>query len=75
MSRTGEKDGAQILFLDESIQVRINEIQPGSGAPVAKQSRLHVRPFKGFPEERVVHEIDLPDRKVVRGSPVGVNFP
>jgi hypothetical protein len=36
---------------------------------------LHVSDFKGPLEERVVIEINLAHRKVVRGSPVGIHLP
>ena len=58
--------------LDRSVQVRVDEIEAGHGAEVAEQPRLHVLRLQRLAQERVVEQVDLPDREVVRGSPVGV---
>jgi hypothetical protein len=42
---------------------------------VAEQARFDVLGAEGFAQERVVHEINLADGKVVGGSPVSVDFP
>src|SRR5262249_31180525 len=47
----------------------------GRRAPVAEQPRLDVLPLERHLEQRVVEEVDLADRQVVGGPPVGVHLP
>ena len=46
---------------------------PGRRAPVPEQPRLDVLGPQRFAQQRVVEQIDLADREVVRGAPVGVD--
>ena len=49
-------------------------VQARRRAPVAEQPRLDVLPLQRLLQERVVEQIDLPDREVVGGPPVGVEL-
>jgi hypothetical protein len=54
------------------IQVGIDQVESGRGAEVPEQARLHMLAQKRPAEKRVFEQVDLPDRQVVRGPPVGV---
>ena len=49
--------------------------RPGRRAPVAEQPRLDVLGAQRLAEQRVVEQVDLADRQVVGGPPVGVDQP
>ena len=71
--RTDDKHHVQVLLLDDPIQMHVDEIQARRRPPVAEQARLDVLGLKRLPEQRVVKQINLPDRQVIRGPPVGVH--
>src|SRR6185437_14395549 len=62
----------QVTAADRPIQVGVDEVQPGRRAPVSEQPRLHIVRLQRPPKQRVVEQVDLADRQVVGGSPVGV---
>ena len=43
MARAGDVEDAQIVRLDDAVQVNVDEVQPGRRAPVAEQPWLDVR--------------------------------
>ena len=49
------------------------KFRPGVVPPVAEQARLDVATQQRFAQQRVLEQIDLADREVVGGAPVGVN--
>ena len=57
---------------DHPVEVRVEELQPGRGAPVAEQPRLHVVALERLAQQRVVEQVDLADGQVVRRAPPGV---
>ena len=59
----------EAALFNRAVRVRVQEREPGGSAPVAKQTRLHVIARKWLPQKRVVHEVDLAHRKVIRGAP------
>ena len=69
MPRTGQVDRLLSGACNEPTRVDVDEGESRAGTPVAQQPRLDVlgaeRPF----QQRVVFQIDLPDREVVTGSP------
>ena len=42
MARTGDVDHVQVVFFDDSVEMDVNEIQPGRCAPMAEKARLDV---------------------------------
>ena len=70
---TDDVDRVQVPVPDDPVHVDIDEVQARRRAPVAQQSRLDVLRLEGLPQERVVQQVDLSDRQVVRGPPVGVH--
>ncbi len=71
---TGDVNHVEVVLLDDPVQVRVNEVLAGRGAPVSQQHVLHVRERQWPLQQRVVVKIDLTDRQVIGGPPVGVDF-
>jgi hypothetical protein len=71
----GHVDRAQVPFPDRPIQVRVDQVQPGRGSPVAEQPRLDVLRAQWLTQQRIVQQIDLSDGQVVRGPPVRIDQP
>ena len=69
----GDVDHVEVVLLDHAVEVDVDEVQTGCGAPVAQEPRLDVLLGERLLEQRVVVEIDLADRQVVGGAPVGVD--
>src|SRR5262249_55492352 len=63
--RANDVDHAQVIALDNPVEVNAEHVQAWRGAPVAEQARLDVFPFEGLFEEWVVQQVDLADRQVV----------
>ncbi len=70
---TGDEDRAEVPLLDRAIHVHVEEVQPRSRSPVAEQARLDLIGAQGFAQQRVVEQVDLSYREVVRGPPVRVD--
>src|SRR6267378_4367888 len=66
MPGAGDVDHVEVVFLDQPVQVDVDEIQTWSRSPVAEQPWLNVSLCEGLLEQWVVVEIDLTDRQVVR---------
>lgn len=73
--RPDDIDHVQVVFLDDPVQVDIEEVEAWRGSPVAKEARLDVRPRERFPQEGVVVQVNLANRQVVRGPPIGMDRP
>ena len=73
VARAGDVDRVEVAGTDRAVQVRVDQIQAGRRAEVAEQPRLDVLGEQRLAEERVVEQVDLADREVVRGPPVGVD--
>ena len=63
----------EVVFFDDPVKVRVNEVLPGGRAPVSQQHVLHVRERQRPLQQRIVVEINLADRQVVGGAPVGID--
>ena len=74
MSRSGHEDHVLVVFLDQPVQVNVDERQAGARSPVSEQTVLDVLGLERLLQQRVVDEIDHPQCEVIAGSPVGVGF-
>ncbi len=74
VSRAGDIDRVDVVLLDDAVEVNVDEVEAGRGAPVAQQARLDVFALQRLPEERIVQQIDLAYGKVIGGPPVGVHL-
>ena len=64
----------KVVGLDDAVEVDVNEIQAGRGAPMPEQTRLDVVDLERLFQQRVVVEINLADGEIIGGAPVGVHF-
>jgi hypothetical protein len=67
-------DHLQIVFLDETIEVRVDKIESGGGAPMPEQSGLHMLNLQRLPQQGIRIQVDLAHGKIVRGTPIGVDL-
>ena len=72
VARAGDVDRVQVARADHAVHVRVDEVQARGRAPVAEQARLDVLEPQRLAQQRVVEQVDLADREVVRRPPVGV---
>ena len=72
MSGAGDIDHIEVVFLDHPVQMDVDEILSRGGSPVAEQHVLDVRECEWPLEQRIAEKINLRDRKVVCGTPIGV---
>ena len=63
------------MLLDQTIQVDINKIQPRRRPPVTEQSALDVIEHQRLAQQRIVGQVNLPDREIIRRAPLGVDPP
>ena len=68
----GDEDRIEVVRADDPIEVRVDEVQARRGTEVAQQARLDVLWRKRHAQQRVVEQVDLADREVVRRAPPGV---
>src|ERR1700730_698019 len=73
VTRTNDADHVEIAAGDQPVEVRVDEVQARSGAPVPEKTRLYVVEGERAVEERIVLEIDLTYGEIVCGAPVGVH--
>ncbi len=66
-------DGVEVPVADHPVHVGVDEVEPGGRPPVAEQPGLDVLRTQPLPEQRVVEQVDLTDREIVRRPPVGVD--
>ena len=70
----GDVNHVEVVFLDDPVQVHVNEVLPGGRAPVSQQHVLHIRERQRPLQQRIVVEINLADRQIVGGAPVGIHL-
>ena len=63
----------EIALPDDAIEMRPEKVQPGRGPPVAEEPRFDVLASQRLPQQRVVPQVDLADREVVRRASVGID--
>ena len=66
-------DEVQVLVPYDAVEVRVDQVEAGRGAPVAEQPRLDVLGAQRFGQQRVAEQVDLPHRQVVGSAPPGVD--
>ena len=65
VTRPGDEDRVEVARPDRAVQVRVDEVQARHGPEVAEQPRLHVLGLQRLAQQRVVEQVDLPDREIV----------
>ena len=74
VARTDDVDHVQIVIFDQPVQMDVKEIQPGCCSPMAQQTGLDMFQLEGCFQQRIVPQINLPDGKIVRRTPISVHF-
>jgi hypothetical protein len=74
VARADDIEHIEVAFADQAIPMHIEEVESGRGAPVAQQARLHVVQGQRPLQQGIVFEVDLSDREIVGGAPIGVHF-
>ncbi len=72
MAGAGHEQHVLAALSDDAVEVGVEQVEPWGRPPVPEQSGLHMFGSKWFPQQRVVHQVDLPYRQVVGGPPVSV---
>jgi hypothetical protein len=75
MAGPGDIHDAQIPLPDSAIEVSVDEVETRGRAPVAEQPRLDVFRPQRLTKEWIVEQVDLADREIVGGTPVGIETP
>ena len=74
MSGAGDINNAQVILFDNPVEVDIDKVQTRRGTPVPEQARLYMLQLQRFFEQGVVVQINLADRQVVGGAPIGIHL-
>ena len=71
----GEVDHVQVKFLDDAVEMRINEVLTGTGSPVADDLFLDVLCGEWLFKQGIIQQIELAGGEVIGGAPVFVHRP
>ena len=74
MPEADDIDHVQVIALDDPVKMNAQHVQARRRAPVAEQPRLDVLPLERLPKKRIVEQVDLAHRQVIRGALVGVHL-
>ena len=69
---SGHAQHVEVVGHDQPVEVGVDQVQPGRGAPVAEEAGLEVLDVERLGEQRVVEQVDLGCRDVVGGPPESV---
>ena len=75
MAGTRNVNHVQIVLLDQTVEMHIDEVQTRRRAPMAEQSRFDVFKFQRLTQQRIVVQVNLPDRKIICRPPIGIHHP
>ncbi len=73
MARTGDVNHVEIACFNRAVEMHVDEVQPRGRAPMPQEARLDVLEFERLFQQRIVEQINLPDGKVIRRAPPGVD--
>ena len=69
------EDHVQVIFLDQAVQVDVDESQAGARSPVTQQPVFDVLRLERLLEERVALQVNHAQSEIVAGPPVRLGFP
>jgi hypothetical protein len=72
VTRADHVDRVQVTLADHAVHVRVEEVQARSRAPMAEQMWLYVLDRKRLAQQRILEQVYLADRQVVRRPPVSI---
>jgi hypothetical protein len=70
----GDVNHVEVVFFDDPVQVRVNEVLPWGRSPVSQQHVLHIRERQRPLQQRIVVKINLANRQIVGGAPVCIHL-
>ena len=73
--RTGDVEHVKIELLDDPVQVYIDEVLARRRTPMPDHKGFDVGKLEWLAQQRIVVEVDLPNRQVIGGAPVGIHSP
>src|SRR5581483_6712931 len=65
----GDINHVKVILLNHPVQVHVDKILPGRGAPVSQQARLDMLVTQRFSQQRIIEQINLADRKIIGRTP------
>ena len=74
VARTGDQDEVLVILLDNAVQVHVDKVLTGYGAPVPDNLLLHIVAGERTAQERIVQQVELSRCQVVGSTPVGVDL-
>src|ERR1700758_4424883 len=74
MSGAGKEDHVQIVFLDQPVEMQIDEAQAGVRPPVPEQPNLCVLRRKWSSQKRIVPQVNHPEAEVQACAEVGIDL-
>src|SRR5271157_4543833 len=69
----GDVNHVEVVFSYDPVQVYVNEVLPRGRAPVSQQHVLHIPDRQRSLQQRIIVEINLANRQIVGGAPVGIH--
>jgi len=75
MSGTGDVDHVQVMPLDDPVEMDVDEVRARRRPPMAKKPWFYVSESQRLSEQRIVVQVDLAHRQIVRSPPVGIHLP
>lgn len=65
----------EIVFLNQPVEMDTDKTLAWIGAPMADQTLLDVVELQRLPQQRITRKVEHPQREIVAGPPVSVDFP
>ena len=70
----GNQNQILVVLFNNTVQVNIDEVLAGNGAPVTDDLALDVLALQRAAQQRVIQQIQLTGCQIVAGAPVGIHF-
>ena len=70
MSGTGKKDDVEIVFLDQPVEMDVDQAHARIGAPMAQQPAFDMLGLERLAQQRIIAQVDHPRRQVQGRVPV-----
>ena len=74
VARPPDTKSIETTRLDHTVEMGMDKIQSGRGAPVTKKSRLRMFRKQWLHQQWIFHQVDLADGQKIRGTPIGIQF-
>ena len=70
----GEIDHIEVIFVDDAVEVRVDEVLAGHGAPVADDLLLDVALGQPPAQQRIIEQVELAGGQIVCRAPPGIHL-